>query len=254
MFPAIVMPSTRKIRVPTPDGIEEYVLTRWVKTGIWVFEKKGFYAQPIREAEIWERQEAYDALKLPKVGGIVTLRTKSWFCLPINDNQWEKHVKFNVPIPLLFPSEDLSVFDFVKARIFKGRRTFLLYEDIYPLATPDKMRTKLAEVTRTTDIDSFSSALTYPREVRRAFRIVADQYIPPLERLVKEALRIVNAKFIALKDEGRGIYRIHYEYKSRQDSVTVNESLICLDSGICLSGRDTDFGLSSVILVKSRRY
>lgn len=256
MFPAIVTPDTRKIIVPVAEGLREYRLKKRVKPGVWIFEEQGFDADPIREAEIWEKVDAYDALKLPQVAAVAALKTKTWFCFPLNDNQWAKHIKhFSAPTPLLFAPEDLSVFDYISARIHKLQRPYLLYEGA-GLSFPeqDDLRNKLKQVTRTTDLDRLSSELPYRREVKRVFRLVAEQYIPPLERVIKEALRIVNAKFVDLVDRGRGRYEVAYEYKGRRNSVTVNEDLVCLDAGICLSGRDTDFDLSSVVLVKARRY
>jgi len=256
MFPAIVTPDARKIVVPVAGGLREYRLKKKVKPGVWIFEEQGFDADPIREAEIWERVDAYDALKLPQVAAVAALKTKTWFCLPLNDNQWSKHIThFNAPIPLLFAPEDLSVFDYMSARILKLKRPYLLYESA-GLSFPeqDDLRNKLKEVTRATDLDHLSSELPYRREIKRVFRLVAEQYIPPLERVVKEALRIVNAQFIELTDMGRGRYEVRYVYQSKPDSVIINEDLVCLSAGICLSGKDTDFDLSSVILVKARRW
>ncbi|KKL97716.1 hypothetical protein LCGC14_1831570, partial [marine sediment metagenome] len=47
---------------------------------------------------------------------------------------------------------------------------------------------------------------------------------------------------------------VGYMFEGKRDSVTINDKLTTLDSGICLSGMDKNYDVGSVILVKHRRH
>jgi len=132
----------------------------------------------------------------------------------------------------------------------------LLYEDYndsYPYEHIDTLRDTLSHVKKYGDIERIYSTLKLPKELKDVFKVLAEHTVPPLERLVKESLSIVGASLVSLYDEGHGRYKVEYEYHGIRDSVIINDQLFTLDAGICLSGRDTDFDLSSIVLVKSRR-
>jgi len=253
MFVAIVFPNSRKIFKQTEEGIHEFLIKGQVEEGIWVFEEKGLYAEPVRRAELHERAELFEMLGLPQVGVLPVVKTSVWFCSPLNENQYEKYVKVKCPLPLLFAPENLSVFDPIYARVYKHRRILLLYEDLnprYPIETIERLRSVFENAIKTKKVEMKG----FPKELKKALMIAVEAYETPLEKLVKESLKIVGAKLVNLKDLGRGQYLVEYEYEGREDSVVVDDSLFVLDAGICLSGREHDFDLSSIVLVKHRYY
>jgi len=267
-FTAIAFPDSRKIFELTPDGIAERLIfpPKDLKTpaGVWVFGVPGtfkLHAVPIREAEPHEKTELFDKLKLPQVGVLPVLKTSVWFCLPLNENQYQKYIKPKKiyarmpqfePLPLFFAPENISIFDPLLVRVYKHRRTLLIFEDYhdrYPREKTDYLRQMLDKwIKSSVKVESYDAG--FPRELFNAFQIAKETQVPPLERLVKYSLKLAEAKFQSLIDLGNGQHRVDYSYKGHSDSVVIDENLTVLDSGICLSGRDRDFDLSSVVLVK----
>jgi len=71
---------------------------------------------------------------------------------------------------------------------------------------------------------------------------------------VSHALGFAGAKLQGIVDTGSGRYRVSYVFRESVESVTVDDTLRVLDAGICLSGRERDFDLSSIVWVKHRRW
>ncbi|GAG92035.1 unnamed protein product, partial [marine sediment metagenome] len=92
------------------------------------------------------------------------------------------------------------------------------------------------------------------KEEREAILFAMDQHTPNFEKLVGESLRFIGASLQGLSDLGNGQHRVEYMFEGKRGSVTINDQLTTLDSGICLEGRDRDYDVGSVILVKHRRY
>jgi len=258
-FAAIAFPDSRKVAELTPDGLAERLIfppeTRLA--GVWVFKTPGafkLHAIPVREAEPHEKTELFDKLKLPQVGVLPVLKMSVWFCLPLNENQYQKYVKAKAPLPLFFAPENISIFDPLLVRVYKHRRTLLIFEDYhdrYPREKTDHLRQMLEKWMKSSvKVESYD--VGFPRELFNAFQIAKDLHVPPLERLVKYSLKLAEARFQSLTDLGNGQHRVDYRYKGHDDSVVIDENLTVLDAGICLDGRDRDFDLSSIVLVKHR--
>lgn len=250
-FTAIVFPYSRKVCEITSEGIVEHLYSPDPdfadSGGIWIFESVGGQAVPIRQAEPWEKTALFNTLQLPQVGVLPVLKTSRWHCLPLNMNQYRKYVKVKASLPLFFTPENISRFDPLLARVYKHRRTVLLYEDInerYPTEQIEKLR----EAVKT----RVKQNLHLPKELQTAFELAVESDKPPLERLVRHSLKLVNAQFTSLTDLGNGQYQVKYTYKGKSDSVVINDNLTVLNAGICLEGHDRDFDLSSIVLVKER--
>lgn len=261
-FTAITLPGSRKVAQVTSEGIYEHLIyvdptspagKMKQLAGIWVFKVLPDYqvhAVPIRPAEAHEKTELFDNLKLPQVGILPVVKTSVWFALPLNTNQYRKYVKAKAPLPLFFAPENISIFDPILARVYKHRRTLLIYEDInerYPTEEIQKLRHGL-ETWRECGV----ADLHLPRELHTAFKLAVESEVPPLERLVKYSLRLAEAQFQSLTDLGSGQHRVGYSYKGHSDSVVIDDNLTVIDAGICLNGHDRDFDLSSIVFVKAR--
>jgi len=163
------------------------------------------------------------------------------------NQQYVDTVKF--PAPLYFPPEDLSILTPIQAAMFYrfGRRV-LVFKDIqwrYPTKPLDEAREHLED----------SAFIPRGRkEERAAIYFAMDQHTPTFEKLVTESLRFIGANLKELRDLGNGQYLVGYLFEGTRDSVTINDKLTTLDSGICLNGKDQNYDVGSVILVKHRRY
>jgi hypothetical protein len=252
-FVSFVFPESKKVFHVTSSGLHEYLHVGKPLAGVWLFKTLPdlIHAVPIRPAETHEKTELFNTLKLPQVGVLPVLKTSNWFCLPLNFGQYQKYVKTKTPLPLLFTPETVSLFDPLLARVYKHRRTVLIYEDVnerYPTEQVEKLRQGL-ETWRKMGVCNVTGI---PRELHNALKLAVESEAPPLERLVKHCLRLAEAQFRSLTDLGNGQYRVNYVYRGHSDSVVIDDNLTVLESGICLSGRNHDFDLSSVILVKAR--
>lgn len=249
-FTAIVLPGDSKIRELTSEGIAEHLNTSGLP-GILIFSKGGKYVRLQRHATPQERTELFDALKLPQVSVLPVIKTSSWLCMPINKSQYEKSVKVKVPLPLLFEPSNLSGFDPILVRVYKQRRIWLLYEDVnerFPIEQIEQLRHAFRNWE-----ECGVAELHLPKELCDAFEVMKTTAEDPIERMVKYALKLADAKLEKLEDLGNGQFRVDYIYKDHNDSVVIDDKLTVLSSGICLSGRDKDFDLTSIVFVKYKR-
>lgn len=260
MFISHVLPGSRKVVKLDRSGAREFILKGCTpeNCGVLWFRENGIYAVPEREAEIHERNEYYDKLELPRVYVFPVLRTRYWMCIPSIEHHYRRHVPYSAPLPLLF-SPSLSVLEPVVARVYRGKRTYLFFENYhrkYDYGIVEEARSVLEEIKSKNirDTSSVLDKLSVPRELKKALKLIADSMVPPLEKLVRYSLRLVGAELVSLKDWGKDLYKVEYRYKDRLDNVLIDSSLFVRDSGICLSGRDRDFDLASIVIVKHQFY
>lgn len=254
-FTAIILPGDRKAREITPEGVTEYINT--ARPGIYVFRKKGMKAVPERVAESHERTEVFDAWQLPQVTVLPVVQTSHWLCLPTQRNQYKPHVKANAPLPLLFAPK-LSIFDPVLARVYKHRRTWLLYEDVnerFPSEQIAQLRIALDSWGKRGmyAVAGVAAHLCLSPEFHDALEVAKATTELPIERMAKYALHLANASFESLKPVGNGQFQVTYRYDEKPDTVLIDDALTVIDSGICLEGRDSDFDLTSIVFVKHKR-
>lgn len=256
-FVGAVLPYSNKVTRVTDQGIREYLLTKKIPLDIYVFESRGIYAEPVAVADISDRIEFFDSLCLPRVYVFPVVRTTFWLAVPSARDHYRKHVKYSVPLPLIFTPDNLSPLDPVVARVYKGKRVYLLFEDYhyrYDQELIERARSYLKEITSSLLKTKVRESLKLPLELREAIKIIADRTTPPLERMVKHSLEIVGAELVSVEDLGLGRYRVTYIYKGIKDFIDIDDSLFCVNIGICVDGHDRDFDLASGILVKHERH
>lgn len=256
-FVGAVLPNSNKVTRVTDLGIREYLLTKKVPPNIYVFKSKGIYAEPISiAADMSDRMEFFESLSLPRVYVFPVVRTTYWLAVPSVKEHYKRYIRYSIPLPLVFTPDNLSPLDPVVARVYRGRRVYLLFEDYhyrYDQELIEKARSYLKEITSNPLRSKVKEPLKLPAELREAVKIIADQTTPPLERMVKHSLGIVGAELVSLEDLGLGRYRVTYIYKGIRDFIDIDDSLFCVDIGICVDGHDRDFDLASGILVKHER-
>jgi len=250
-FTAIVLPGDSKIRELTPEGIAEHLNIAGLP-GILVFSKGGKYLRLQRHALPQERTELFDALKLPQVSVLPVVKTSSWLCMPTNLNQYQKSVRVKAPLPLIF-EDNLSLFDPIVVRVYKQRRIWLLYEDLnerYPLEQIQLMRKAMDDFLM---LGKFDDIRSLPMELRSALELAIQSTEQPIVSMTKYALKLAGAEFKTLTDLGSGQFRVTYHFKDYDDEVVIDDKLTVISSGICLSGRDKEQDLTSIVFVKDKR-
>ena len=253
-FPGFLFHGDKKVEAWTEKGIHEYRVVHpragfHPQAGFYIFRTiNDFNARILRPAEFGDREKAFE--NKATIDVITTLKDdkEKWYCHPAQLNQqYVDAVKF--PAPLYFGPEDLSVLQAIEVGVFHrfGRRV-LVYKDIqwrYPTKPLDEAQENLEDP---------KFIPRGRREERDAIRFAMDQHTPTFEKLVGESLRFIGAILKELRDLGNGQHLVGYMFEGKRDSVTINDKLTTLDSGICLSGADRDYDVGSVILVKHRRH
>ena len=258
VFVGAVLPGSRKVTRVTELGVREYLLNKSLSPDIYLFKANGIYADVVSIASIAERIEFYESLSLPKVYVFPVVRTTYWLAVPSAREYYKRYVKYSAPLPLIYAPENISPLDPIIARVYKGKRTYLMFEDYHYKYDPELIIKAREYLRSLKDFpykkDSMIDELKLPSELREAVKLIADRFTPPLERMVKHSLKLVNAQFVSLEDMGAGRYRVTYLYKGIRDFIDIDDSLFCLNLGICVEGHDREFDLASGILVKHNRY
>jgi hypothetical protein len=251
-FTSIVLPGDAKIREHRTDGVWEHVNTA-PSPEIWVFTRTLRSVRPLRPADSSERTVLFDKLGLPQVTVLPVQKTSQWLVMPANLNAYTKSVKAKIPLPLTFAPETVSMFDPVLARVYKQRRTWLLYEDLnerFPTQQIERLRELFAYYV--------GHGWEKPPEKLSAeqlnvLELALKSWKRPIETMSEYALKLSGAKLLKVEDLGSGQYRVNYQYKGYFDSVIINDTLTVLNSGICLDGNDQNFDLSSIVFVKDKK-
>jgi hypothetical protein len=247
-FLAPVLRGGAKVRVRIAGAICEMTVTGRATEGFTVLRPRSHAeATPVRPATMAERR-AYLQL-FPALRCILTRRDgDTWhasLCAA------DPRVPNDVPVEVRFV-DGADLFDTVVAR-FDGRSFWFdsLDEQADPrLAT--YLREQLVRMARPAKLE-YAGLTAAHREAyaslhaQRLAAIQADAQTREQRRLGR-ALAHAGATLRAFTDAGRDAYRVTYDVDGRRHvSVVRKADLTVQVSGICLSGRDRDFDLNSLV-------
>ena len=208
-------------------------------------------AKYLRDASLAERRN-YLAL-FPAVRLILVTRDQNtWHAVPANDGD----ARFNITglVPPRFVDDDAELFETVVTRFDGAQFWFESPDTRADPAAAAYLRESLQKnvdprrLTRTGLTPEHRTAYTLHQAIRQEAlaRKERDERARPEARL-RHALTHAGAN---LRDftEWADVYRVSYEVDGqRHTSVVHKDNLAVVTAGICLSGRDNDFDLGSLI-------
>jgi hypothetical protein len=202
----------------------------------------------VREARMSERRRYLELF--PRVLLVVSSRTgKATSAVPSN----EPDARFSVAgeIDLRLVDDEAELFDTIAAR-FDGSQFW--FDQIDPRVDPaiaPYLRQALAAMTELRSLDrralSPGHRIAYLLKYNARLAAMIEDERTRHERRLRDALEHAGA---ALRDfaEHRDEYRVTYEVDGRRHvSVVRKDNLTVQTAGICLSGRDRDFDLASLV-------
>lgn len=207
-------------------------------------------AKLVRAATLTERQK-YLAL-FPLVRLILVTRQQTlWLAISAHRGDQRFQIAGVVPVRLC---TEVQPFDVIRARFDGGNFWFDALETRRDPATAAYLRAQLAAQTPPNQIDR--SGLTAEERAAYALHFVpeeaasaasaGDELGDPTERL-REALEHAGAELVAYLERNDS-YRVTYRVGGVQHTSAVNKDNLNVQvAGICLSGRDGDFDLASLV-------
>lgn len=237
-----------KVRVRIAGAICEMTVTGRTAEGFTVLRPRSHTeAAPVRPATMAERR-AYLRL-FPAVRCILTRREGDAWAAALC--AVDPRVPENVPVDVRLV-EDADLFDTVVAR-FDGRSFwFDSTDDQVDSRLATYLREQLVRMTQPTHLDHAGLTAAHhdayaALHAQRQAAIEADAQTRDQRRLGR-ALAHAGATLGTFTDAGRDAYRVTYTVDGqRHVSVVRKADLTVQVSGICLSGRDRDFDLNSLV-------
>lgn len=209
------------------------------------------HARLVREASLGERAEY---LRLfPRMRLILCARRDGqWFGIPANEADKRFKVEGMVPVSL---AGELRMFEQVICR-FDGAHCW--FDDIDPsqnTANAAMLRDALSELTDNARIEG-SGGIS--KEEKLAYGIALAHEIEDRKDLEEERIKIAltrgGAKYRSYVDRG-DTYSVEYTVDGHRHTAIVNkETLEVQTAGICLSGRDRNFDMQSLVGVMKEHH
>jgi hypothetical protein len=216
-------------------------------------------AELLEEASLFQVAEYLKLLKPLRVRLAQQLRGQTWLAYPANESDAQQRFGAARPLIIHLVSEGAQ-FEQVIARTDGGA---LYFEETDRRSDPVVAQTMRGELTHNTRVEDLRFASLTP-EMRTAFELALQPYVPPVKRRHKasqaeslpksdqarlgEALQMGGARLEGFMDRG-DYWTVEWTSRSgeRHTSAIGKQDLTVISSGICLSGRDRDFDLQSLV-------
>ena len=205
------------------------------------------FAIYVREATAQERTSYLELFPILRL--IVSGRSEEqWYGVPSDLGDKRFKVTGNVPI---FLPEGLQLFDTIRTR-FDGNQCW--FDCLEPRRSPriaDELRGALSTLTKDPQIEGLTE------EERSVYQLTLDLRIKQLEEenkdrneeRIKKALQHSGAVYRSYQERGE-MYTVEYSIDGDVHRSVVNKNNLAVQSaGICLSGRDQSFDLTSLVTV-----
>lgn len=243
---ASYFPEDSSVAVRIKKILYKFKIAKRGSAGVGVFKPLSFkFAEFVRDAS---QEEVVNYFRLfPRVKAIVAFQTKYWYAFPANLTAYKK-INFDGLFPLLM-AEGIQQCDYVIAS-FDGLN--LWFNEIDFRADVEKIENMRQVVKgKKGSIKGFSPE---DKEViSLARKNKEEQEKLTLEGRLKHVFLERGAKLDGYTEHGNRI-EIKWQSSSGEYYTTVadKDNLSVMSAGICLSGRDKDFDLQSLVGVISR--
>ncbi|HIK30671.1 MAG TPA: hypothetical protein IGS17_16730 [Oscillatoriales cyanobacterium M59_W2019_021] len=209
----------------------------------------------VEEADVFQVAEYLERFPRFRLRLAYRLRGQTWLAYPVSEADVRQRISGGVrPIPVHLVTEG-SAFEVIAAR-FDGQAWW--FDQIDRRADPEVADLLKAQLTQLTEIE----ALRFPGitpEMRVAYDLVSQQTegFSPFHRdgrRLKDALQVGGGELQQFQDRGE-YWMVEWTTAEgdRHTSAIAKNDLTVISSGICLSGRDRDFDLQSLVGVMENR-
>lgn len=205
-------------------------------------------ANLVEEADLPQVAEYLQHFPMIRLRLAYRLQNQTWLAYPVNEGDMGQRFKTVKPVPVHLVTEEVP-FEQITARWFGSGCWF---EDIDRRADPDiteKLQTALKELT---PVEALRFAGMTP-EMRSLYELVTAQiegFAQPQQdaKRLQQALQLGGGALQSFQDRG-DYWTVDWTTADgmRHTSAIGKTDLTVMSSGICLSGRDTDFDLQSLV-------
>jgi hypothetical protein len=240
----------QSVTVRIAGVVMRFAVTPKTFEGWGVFQPKDHkHARKVREANMQERQQYLDLFPALR---LILCRKEGdqWLGIPAQQNDPRFCIKGLVPVRL---GEELVLFDMIRTRFdgtncwfetvdpkHSARHALYLREQLNQLTEPDKL-----ELPGLTVEERDAYLMAYGPAIAADIESKKDQQ----EERIKAALGVAGATYQSYIERGN-TYTVEYLVNNeRHRSVVSKETLAVESAGICLSGGDHQFDLTSLVSV-----
>lgn len=182
------------------------------------------------------------------------LQHQSWLAYPINEADMRQRLKVVKPVPVHLVTESVA-FEQILAR-WNGNSSW--FEEVDRRADPAIAETLQANLKQLTPVEELQFKGMAP-EMRSLYELAAQQlegFAQPQrdEKRLRQALKLGGGELHQFQDRG-DYWTVDWTTSDgvRHTSAIAKDDLTVVSSGICLSGRDRDFDLQSLVGVLEHR-
>jgi hypothetical protein len=225
--------------------IYEFIVTD-AQPGWWICQARDArHADVVGEAAIWQRGD-YLAL-WPEIRLVLVeqLHDHAWLALPYQLDDGTRLLNQAGPVTIML-TEGGQRFDRIIGRVEGSTIWYDEHDRRADPATAEQLRAALAEVRENPGVRSLSDG------EKAAFHLISmrqdHNHTRSQERTARSALAIGGAQLVGFqRDMDRTGFLVTWERDGVRSVTHIDARLNVISSGICLSGRDGDFDLASIV-------
>ena len=176
------------------------------------------------------------------------LQNQTWLAYPVNEADMRQRFKVIKPVPVHLATEGVT-FEQIIAR-WNGNSCW--FEEIDRRADPTTTETLQFKLNQLIPVDELQFKGITP-EIRSLYELVAQRtegfaQPQPDEKRLRQALKLGGGELHQFQDRG-DYWTVDWTTSDgvRHTSAIAKDDLTVVSSGICLSGRDRDFDLQSLV-------
>jgi hypothetical protein len=254
---------------PIPDAHDVYVWTIQdevpYRVRIWHPDPGWWWVEPTAQTRgrIFEPAGAGEILEyldeLPRIYVIILFRVaeRTWLCTPLNAaDAAQRGWASGEPRVLHLAWGTIEPYDVVSARLLSQTVLFDSVAD----RLESRLWTEHAQVGNATSADFARAMEIVNAEIDRRRKEEREKALAEqrttLEGNIRWHLEFAGANLVGWKEQGEGV-RVEWEYGGQRYDMRVSRNMRIESAGVCLSGGDRHFNLSSIVSVmeeRNRRY
>ncbi|MFP4435732.1 MAG: hypothetical protein ACLFVO_00485 [Chloroflexaceae bacterium] len=205
------------------------------------------HAEIVTEAMPWQRGDYLALWPALRLVLLEPLRTGAWLALPFNPADAHQRFGFAGPLPVNLV-EGGQPFERIIGRV---EGSTIWYDDVdhrADLSTAETLRTALAAEQEASHVAGLGAGeqAAYTLLLQQATEQRVNSIAARTERRLRHALEIGGAQLLGYELTDNGL-RVTWQRNGRRSVTLVGTDLGVVSAGICLSGEDDRFDLTSIV-------